>query len=142
MKPVRHGIYGIINNQVELNAVTIPVYDEKVFTDQSPPLYILLSTQQETLGPDQNDCSEFIRSSIDIEIIRRSGSEVSKDDIDDVSDQLYELIIPSLGEAGFTLANFRISYAARDSAFSQNISITETESVLRKIIRFVFNLNA
>lgn len=138
MKPLRHAINGVVTGQITVGAITLPDYDEKVFTGESPALYIVYSTQQETPGPEENDCSMIVRSSIGIEIIRRSGSEVSKDDIDDASDQLYQILIPSYGTAGFTIPGFNISYAARESAITQNLAITETESILRKIIRFAF----
>lgn len=140
MKPLRLGIFAVIDGQITYNAVVVPVYDEKVFTGAVPDLYILLSTQQESPTGDQNDC-ELIRDSfIDIEIIRKTGSEVSKDTIDDVSDQLYQLIIPSQGVAGFTVAGFQISNPRMVSALTQNVTLTETESVLRKIVRFAATL--
>lgn len=138
MKAIRTGIHGIIDGAISYNSAAVPVYDEKVFTGVSPDLYIIFSTQQESPGPDQNDCTEMVRSSIDIEIIRRTGSEVSKDTIDDVSNDLYGLIVPAHGLAGFTMSGFQIIYAARESAVTQNIITTESESILRKTIRFSF----
>lgn len=140
MKPLRLGIFAVIDGQITYNATPVPVYDEKIYTSESPDLYILLSTQQETPAGDQNDCM-FIRDSfIDIEIIRRTGSEVSKDAIDDVSDQLYQLLLPSQGGAGFTVSGFQVSDPRLVTANSQNVTLSQTQSVLRKICKFAVTL--
>lgn len=140
MKQIRLAINTLINGTVMYNGIAIPCYDEKIFTGETPDLYILYSTQQESPGPDQTDCTFNMNSSIDIEIIRRTGSEVSKDAVDDVSNDIMQLVIPSQGTAGFTLSGFQIVNAVRESAITQNLTITETQSILRKITRFVFNL--
>lgn len=140
MKPVRLAINTLINGVVTYKGNPVKCYDEKVFTGQVPDIYILYSTQQETPGPDQTDCTFNMNSSIDIEIISRTGSEVSKDVLDDVSNDIMQLVVPTQGTAGFTLSGFQIINAARESAITQNITITESQSILRKIVRFVFNL--
>lgn len=141
MKPVRQAINTLINGVVTYKSAPVKCYDEKVFTGDMPDIYILYSTQQETPGPDQTDCTFSMRSSIDIEVISRTGSEVSKDVLDDVSNDIMQIIIPTQGTAGFIMSGFQIIDAARESAISQNLTITESQSILRKIIRFIFILS-
>lgn len=141
MKPLRLGIYAVINGQLTYDSADVPVYDEKVFTGSVPALYVLLSTQQENPAGEENDCM-FIRDSfIDIEIIRTTRSEVSKDTIDDVSDQIYQLLIPSHQTAGFTVTGFNISNPRLVSAITRELEISATESILRKICKFAVTLN-
>lgn len=141
MKPLRLGIFAVLDGAITYNSTAVPVYDEKVFTDESPNLYILLSDQQESNAPERSDCTEPIRSTINVEIVRRTGSEVSKDTIDDVSNSIYALLITSPGIAGFTVSGFQVIDVYKESAISRNVQITETQSILRKIINFVTILN-
>lgn len=138
MKPIRHGINTLIAGQVTYAAGVVPVYDEKVYTGEIPDIYILLSTQQEA-DTERTDCTWTTRSSIDIEIIARSESEVSKDVIDDVSNDVMELIAGLPG--AWNVSNpsgFQIIDCFRESAMTRNVSLTETQSILQKVIRFVF----
>lgn len=118
----------------------VPVYDEKKKVSTTDSTFILLSTQQETPS-DQNDCTWICRSSIDIEIIQKSGSEVSKDTIDDLSNTVLTLLLPTPGTTGLSPAyNLQFQNGFCESVISRNISLSETESILQKIVRFVVTI--
>lgn len=119
-----------------MTLATLAFYDEKKSVLASDKIFALLSTQQETLT-DENDCTWITRSSIDIEIYQKTGSEVSKDLIDDLSNAILVRLMPTpqttniIDPSNLQFCNHRI-----DSIISRNISLSETESVLEKIIRF------
>lgn len=140
MKPVRRAIFDVASGLVSYKGNVVAVYDEKVFTGETPNVYILLSTQQET-DDDRTDCTWYTRSSIDVEIIAKSGSEVSKDVIDDISNQFMEMVAGLPGVFNVAAqSGFQIVDLYRESAITQNLQITQNESILRKITKFTFKI--
>lgn len=140
MMPLRHAIYAVINAAITYKLSTVPVRDERLFTGEVPDIYILMSTQQET-NVDEQDCTWTTNSSITLETIVKSGSEVSKDVFDKVSNDMMELIIGLPGAIHITMPGFQIITGYRESAITQNIVIAETgQSVLRKLTTFVFKV--
>jgi hypothetical protein len=140
MKPVRHAVNAALGGNITYAANPVPVRDEKIYTGESPKIYILLSTQQET-DTDRTDCTWTTRSSIDLEFITRSGSEVSKDVLDDVSNDALELLI-GLPTSGLipNPSGFQITDVVRESAITRNITLTGTESILQKTVRIIFTI--
>ncbi len=131
-KPFRLAVFSVLNG----NTGGIPIYDEKRLVSSIDNTFILLSTQQQT-PQDENDCTWVSRLSIDIEVYNKTGSEVSKDTIDDVSNTILGLLLPTVGVSPISSGGIQFTYAFAESIISRNIGITETESVLQKVIRFV-----
>lgn len=114
-------------------------YDEKRLASVRDTVFGIFSTQQET-PTEQNDCTFIQHSSIDIEIYQKTGSEVSKDLLDNLSNQICVLLVPTPYNTTIVSSNLQFTHAQIDSIISRNISISETESVLAKIIRFSVNI--
>lgn len=133
-KILRKAVYNCLNSNItSLNGV-VGVFDEKRKVSETTNLYILLSTQQET---DNNTSDAFMTdSSIDIEIVHKTGFEITKDAIDDISDQILSLIIPQPDSAAGLVPDplFQIQNVRRTSTITRNYSITESSSVISKIV--------
>lgn len=134
-KPLRVAVYTALTG----NTGGINMYDEKRKVSASDNTFILFTTQQQTPDED-NDCTWISKNSIDIEIVNKTGSEVSKNTIDDISDTILQVLIPSVGVCGLTSSNLQFGYAYCESIISRNLSFSETESVMVKIIRLVFQI--
>jgi len=130
-KPFRLAVFSVLNG----NTGGVPIYDEKRLVSATDSTFILLSTQQQT-PVDENDCTWVSKLSIDIEVYNKTGSEVSKDTIDDVSNTILGLLLPSVGVSPVAAGGIQFTYAFAESIFSRNVSLSETESVLQKVIRF------
>lgn len=131
-KPLRAAVYQALGGNVNVGGV-IPVFDEKKSVTSSAKLYILLSTQQE-VNSDTMD-TFMTQSFLDIEVCQQSGSEVSKDDIDDVSDAVYAILFPSPYQSGLTNPSLmQIQNLRREKTITRALEISATESILRKII--------
>ena len=130
-KPYRLAVFTALSGNV-----TVPVYDEKRLISATDTTFVLLSTQQQT-PQEENDCTWISRASIDIEVTQKTGSEVSKDDIDDISNLICGILITAPFYTTLTSTNLQFQNAFIESIISRNLSISETESVLIKIIRFV-----
>lgn len=134
-KQVRLAFYNCLNGNI-----AVPIYDEKQKVDQSASLFALLSTQQQ-FPIEENDSTWISKNTIDIELLQKSGSEVSKDDVDDLSNTIIELVIPTSQTTGLiNPVNLQFTYVTYELITSRNLSISETESIIQKIIRFVITI--
>lgn len=131
-KPFRLAVFAALTG----NTGGIKMYDEKRKVSDSDTEFILFTTQQQTPTED-NDCTWVSNASIDIEVYQKTGSEVSKDEIDDISNTICEVLIPTPGVTNITSGGLQFLHARGESIISRNLSISETESVLQKVIRFV-----
>lgn len=122
------------------NTGGVKMYDEKRKVADSDNTYIVFSTQQQTEDQDTNDCTWISKNSIDIEIYNKTASEVSKNTIDDISNTICEVLIPSVGATPLTASNLQFGHANVESIISRNLSISETQSIMVKVIRFVVQI--
>lgn len=129
-KPYRLAIYNCLNG----NLGGIKVYDEKKKVGATDTLFVLLSTQQET-PIEENDCAFISKSSIDIEIVQKTGFEVTKDTIDDLANIILTLVIPDTQSSCLTApSGFQFLIPTVTRTLTRNVSITDSESILVKII--------
>lgn len=133
-KILRTAVFQMLNGNI-----SIPVYDEKKRVTSNARIYALLSTQQET---DENPSDAFITlSSIDIEIIHRSDFEVTKDSIDDISTEILQILIPAPTSDGLIVQNlFQITNVRRTSTITRQISVSDTDSIVSKIINITCHI--
>lgn len=131
-KILRHTIRDMLAGQISYNGTNVPVYDEKIRDKQYPNLYIILGTQQES--DDNTDTSFTTDSAIDIQIEHKTDYEVSKDAIDDVSEQMLEILLPDPDGQGWGVGGFLIQNIRRTSTITRNFSITDSSSIIAKII--------
>lgn len=134
-KQLRLAVFAALSGNVPGYAT----YDEKRAVAATAAKYILLSTQQETPSND-NDCTWITNSTIDIEVVQKTGSEVSKDDIDEASNTILAILIPTPWVTPLTSGNLQFQNATVESIISRNLSLTETESVVIKVIRFAVTI--
>lgn len=131
-KPYRLAVFALLNG----NVPGWKTYDEKRKVSDTDVQYMLLSTQQQTPG-DDNDCAWISQCGIDIEITQRTGSEVSKDDIDDASNAVCQILVPTPWNTPLTSGGLMFQNAFIESIISRNVSISETETIIVKVLRFV-----
>lgn len=142
MKPFRKAVKDVLSGNITYAGSIVPVYDAKVWTSAQPAIYILLATQREQDVTDQ-DCAWNHRSSIDLQFIAKSDSEVSKDVIDDISDRALELLLSSPGVSNLAVqTGFQILEVKMESAVIGEVQISPTQSELQKIVSltaFIFH---
>jgi hypothetical protein len=132
-KPIRIAIFTALTG----NIGGINMYDEKRKVSATDNTFIVFSTQQQTPDPDTNDCTWISRNSIDIEVYNKTGSEVTKNTVDDIVNTICEVLIPTPFVTPITSANLQFTNAYVESIISRNLSLSETESVMVEVIRFV-----
>lgn len=128
-KILRIAIKDALDGNITIGGEAVPIHDEK---SDGENIYILLSNQQET---DDNTSDVFITvSTIDIEVVQQTGYSISKDDIDDITDQMLEILIPTPSTNGLTApSGFIFHNVRRESSRSLAFEISPTESIIRNI---------
>lgn len=126
---LRHAVFNALDENISYDGDNLHVYDEK---NDNENIYILLSNQQEF--DDNPDGSFITRSTIDYEVVQKSGYSVSKDAIDDINEQILEIIIPTQSTTGLTIpTGFQFHSVRRESSRSLAFEISLTESIVRNI---------
>jgi hypothetical protein len=126
-KVLRKVIYDALNG-----VISVPVFDEKKLSTSLANAYVLLSTQQEV--NDNSQDSFMTLSSIDIEIYKKTGSEVSKDSVDDIEDEILAILHPLPATDGIsTYSGFQVVNFRRDRSITRVVELSATESIVRTI---------
>jgi hypothetical protein len=134
MRIFRKAVYDCLNTFIIYKSANVAVYDEKVKAGQSPNLYVLFQSQRET-DTTQTDCGWECKANLDLLIVDKTGSEVSKDTVDEISDQIYELLLNLPGSDNLAAqSGFKIMMLKRESAVTGLLQITPTQSELQKLI--------
>lgn len=137
-KILRHAVFNALDGQITYNSVAVPVVDEKIRNSAPSDLFIVLSTQTET-AIERNSSAFMTNSSIDIDIVQKTGTEVSKDAIDDVCEDMLEIIFPAISSIGLTVpSGFQFQEWYRESCSTSLVVISETQSILVSRVRLTF----
>lgn len=140
MQPMRHAFDAVLKGNVNYNGSVINFYDEKVFTGSADTIYVLYSTQREQDVSDTG-CAWNTISKIDLLIVDKTGSEVSKDHIDDISNTIYGLLATLPGSDNLPVqSGFQILYLRKETVVEGLFQISPTQSELRKLITFSANV--
>jgi hypothetical protein len=135
-KPLRMAMFNLLSGAIAYDGNTVGVYDEMNDNDD---VYILLSTQQETF--DETSDTFITRSTINLEVVAKTGTTVSKDVLDDISDDIYTLLRPTTSTTGLVNpSGFQIHNVFRESATTQVLQVSPTQSILRKLITIVVTI--
>ena len=139
MKPIRTAVYTALNGNITYDSTAVPVSDEKTGYGNTANLFIVLTTQQET---DESTSEAFItKSTIEIDIVHKTGSEVSKDAIDDVYQSMMQILIPSTSTIGLTVpGTFQFQNATRENSITMPMMLSETETVMVRRTRLSFTI--
>ncbi len=137
-KILRHAIFAALDGAVIYDGNAVPVVDEKLRNNAPATLYIILGTQQET-SIERNSSTWIKQSSIDIEVIERTGTEVSKDAVNDVGELITEILLPTINTIGIAVpTGFQFSEAYVESASTATVILDNTESIVVERIRLAF----
>lgn len=128
-KPYQIAVYNKLNG-----AISVTVYDEKKKVAATDTIYAILSTQQST--PEDTSDSFISKEAIDIEVIEKTGSEVSKINIHTVSNEIINTLCPT-PFSDLLSVNLQISHVHVESIITRVFEVSSTETIVRKIIKIV-----
>jgi hypothetical protein len=110
----------------------VSVYDEQVTTDRDS-LYVLLSSENST---DESNRTRFVRNvSLLLEITHKPDYSIDSRVLDDISDQILEVLLPTtqtdglIAQSGWQFVALKV-----ESGNKLNMAISSTSSIHRKLI--------
>jgi len=134
---IRRAFYAVLQGQVTYAGQIVNFYDEKKKASSSDNVYAIFSTQQSSRSQDSNDSTWITDERIDIEITQKQGFEVTKDFIDDVSNQMYQLLMPTRGQDALPVQNeMQFRNVELETALTRSVQISPTETIISKVITF------
>lgn len=134
MKPLRNAIHTMLNGFVTYNGTVIQFGDMKTHSGQAATIYGIYGTQRET-DTTETDCTWECKSSIEIMLVNTTGSETSKNPLDEISDIIYDLLLNLPGSNNLPAqSGFQIAYLKRESAVHGPLQISPTETIVSKLI--------
>lgn len=137
-KPLRKAYYTTLVNQVFIESAPVAVWQEKLPEDEPAGLYIVIG---DTIGNNISPMDRFVGDVlVNIEVIAMGQSEIG-DYVDDMTDQVKQLILPTRTTSGLTpQAGFQFSSVRWDN--DNDIPVLQTPSgyIKRKIIRYRQNI--
>lgn len=129
-KPYRLAIFTALNGHI-----SVPVFDEKKSVPSTAKVYVLLSTQQ-SLPWEETQGTFTRRASIDLEICKRTDVEISKDELDDITDEILTVLFTDYTSFNLTPpAGMQFMEAHFDTEITRAFELSPTESIVRKIIK-------
>lgn len=134
MNILLRAVFNKLSGNITYASQSVPVYDEKKSVSSSVDLYILLGRQTES-DDIQDDDTFATTSTIEIEIWYKTSFETSKEAVHSVSNQILQLLIPTPYTSGLGVQDhFQILNLRRTSAITQGFQISDTQTILAKII--------
>lgn len=133
---IRKAFFNALGGEVEIEGSKIPFVDEKVDEEITEhDLYVAMSTQRdEYRGNKSYFASEII---ISLVILQRSNATVKKSDVESVSNQIMQIVIPSVGSHGLTIESpFRITYLKKDNSQTEAARLEDGTYVIAKQLNF------
>lgn len=139
-KPLRKAYYQLLKDVLVYDNTTIPVCDEKQKQGQDNSTCVILSTVSSN---PTNTFNGFSReATIVLDIVCKTPSAVSKDIVDSIAEQILELVIPTPATNGLPAQNgFQILNVVLDNDRYLNFSVSDTQSVMRRLLTFRQSIN-
>lgn len=131
----RMAVFQAINGQlIDLASAAVTVYDEKV-EDGNNNTYVILSTQTGTM---RGTFSGFLHdSTLLIQIITKQQEAVSKDVLDNISQQITNILMPDPVHNGLVQQpGFLINCLYCESVNYGDVKLSNTKSEIKKLLRF------
>lgn len=136
-KVIRTAIVTALDGNITYNSINVGIFDEAPTEAQTQP-YIILSTQTES---DASNNARFVtEGSILLDIVTIQGASVTKEIAENISDQILDILQPTVTTTGLTLqTGFSLTYFRKESATYLHAT-TNTSQMLRKVLRFAFRI--
>lgn len=97
-KAVRYAIGGALQGNLTFDGSPVPVVDESVNLNENTNMYVLLSNQ--TAVETSNFAKREHECTLVVDIVNKSQYDVTKDSVDDVAQQIFDILQPGATASG------------------------------------------
>lgn len=133
-KKVREAYFNALDGNITFDGSPVPVCDEKVEDQENNTMYVILSTQ--TSVDDGSFDSFDHETTMLLDIVHKTQDTVSKDGVDDVAQQIFDIILPTVKTNGLTATGVQFTNVRIESDQYFNFALTTAKSTVRRLIRF------
>jgi hypothetical protein len=133
-KAFRMAVYQALNgNLTDLSSSSVKVFDGKAEETVSN-IYVLLTTET---GNQLPNFSLFLHdSSIILQVVAKTIDTISKDELDHVSDQITQILLPGTATDGLVQqSGFQINCLQAQSVNSSEVNIVNAKTEASKFLR-------
>ena len=131
---IREAYYTALNGQLTYDASPVPVVDDKLEDDQNDTLYVVMSTQT---AVDDSPFGKFDHeTTMLLDIVYCPQDTVSKDVVDNVAQQIFNIILPTPETHGLTATGVQITNVTVENDSYLSFVLSNSRSVMRRLIRF------
>lgn len=132
---IRKAYKNALTGNVTNKGSAVPVVDEKLHENMRDDIYIMFSTQSEEDKPNKSYFASVVN--LAVLIVNRKESAVQKSVVEDVSNQILQIIIPTITTHGLTIDSpFKISFVKRDSTNTGGAKLDDGDFIIVKQINF------
>lgn len=134
--PVRKAWYTLLNGNLTYGGYNVPVQDEKLKEANTVfKHYVILGEQTNT--PDWTKASYDTIATINIDIVTKTDNSVSKKIADNIAQQIFSLLYPTLHVHALTPpANWQFVYVHHTGDHYLPLQETPTSFQMRRILTF------
>lgn len=140
-KPFRLALFNALSGHITHNAVNIGFFDERKTASDQANIYVTFGTQSERVI-EENDSCFITQSTIRLAVVSKVFSETSKDIINDITDSILQLLLPTNQTNGFTdpsgmqIQNIKLLDSETGVIFqSTNFTLTQTITLTAQIVQ-------
>jgi hypothetical protein len=134
-KAIRTAYKNALDGNLTFNSLPVPVVDEKLHADDRNDVYVMFSTQNANDKP--NKTYHATEVNLAVLVVNRRESTVQKSVIDNISDQILQIVLPTLNTHGLTIGSpFKITFVKRDNSNTEGAKLEDGTFIIAKQINF------
>ena len=134
-KAVRYGFGDALSGNITFEGSPVPVVDDAVLLQSNTTMYVILSTQ--TAVETSNFAKFEHECTLILDIVHKTQYSVTKDGVDDVAQQIFDIIQPTVTTNGLT-AQSGVQFSNVEKIQDDYLSFTLSNvgPVVRRILRY------
>ncbi len=138
-KPLRKALVDLLDNQLTYDSVNIPVYDKKVKKGADNNNYVVIGTISSTDGGTLHTWTR--QMNVILEVTTKMADAVSTNIADNISEQIFTLIMPAVGLNSLVQAHFQYLNLSLETDRYLDFQLTPTMSMVRRLLTFSITVN-
>jgi hypothetical protein len=136
---LRKAFFTALNTHVTLNTHAVPVVDGKLETIPEDRVSIVFGDQSDV---DRSNKSAFVvQTTFDIAVVDKRKATSSRQDVDDVCDQILNIVKPTITSTGLSIESpFVISTLSFLTGLSLRVQVEQNVFIQVKRIQFIIRV--
>jgi hypothetical protein len=136
---LRKAFFQALNGQITFNSNNVPVVDGKLETLPEDGIYVVFGDQVEN---DRSNKQSFVHEvTFDLAVVDKRKSTAGKTDAENISDQILQIIKPTISTHGLTIDSpFVITNVRFISGLAVSVALDTAQFIQVKRIQFIVRI--